>query len=88
MPETFGPEKADILIVGWGSSRGVIDEVVLKLNKEDIGIRLHLKIVYPIPLGLNEYFKAFKRVLTVEMAYGDSLKNSFCNDVKIKTYVT
>lgn len=34
------------------------------------------RIVYPLPLMLKEIFARFKRVVTVEMAYGDKLKRT------------
>lgn len=34
------------------------------------------RIVYPLPLMLKEIFARFKKVVTVEMAYGDSLKRT------------
>ena len=35
---------------------------------------LHLKIVYPLPLMLADIFARHKKVVTVELAYGDALK--------------
>ena len=74
-PERFGPETADLLIVGWGSSRGVIEESVTTLREPGHDVAgLHFKIVYPLPHGLPELFKAYKQVVTVETAYGDANK--------------
>lgn len=74
-PELIGDESGDLLIVGWGSSRGVMEEAVNLARKEGIKVSaLHLKIVYPLPLSLKEIFKNFKRVVTTEVAYADELK--------------
>jgi len=76
-PERFGHEKGDLLIVGWGSSRGAISEAVQSLN--DAGHKvggLHFKMVYPLPLNLREIFDSYRHVVTVEMAYGDALKST------------
>ncbi len=76
-PEMFGPEEGDLLVVGWGSAKGAIDEGVNLCRAEGLQASgLHLKIVYPFPLMLKEIFSRFKRVVTVEVAYGDSLKPS------------
>lgn len=76
-PEMFGKEEGEVLIVGWGSTRGVIEEAVNNLQKEGLPISgLHIKIVYPLPLMLKEIFSKFKRVVTVELAYGDKYKPS------------
>ena len=77
-PEMFGKEKNDLLIVGWGSTRGVIEEAILT-KCEKMGVPasgMHLKIVHPLPMMLKEIFQNFKKVVTVELAYGDQLKHS------------
>lgn len=74
-PERFGPESAALLIVGWGSSRGVIEESVTILRDQGHDVAgLHFKIVYPLPTGLAAIFKQYKQVVTVETAYGDAQK--------------
>lgn len=77
MPEIFGDDSGDLLIVGWGSSRGAIFESVSMLRDQGVNVSgLHFKCVYPLPLNLNEIFKKFKHVVTVEMTYADSFKAS------------
>ena len=74
-PERFGSDSGDLLLVGWGSSRGAIEEAVQSLVNDgfDVG-GLHFKMVYPLPLNLADIFQSYKHVVTVEMAYGDLLK--------------
>ena len=78
-PEMFGPEQGDLLVIGWGSSRGAIEEAITLLCPEQ-GINnvagMHLKIVWPLPPMLKEIFSKFKKVVTVELAYGDEIKPS------------
>ena len=77
-PEMFGKEKNDLLIVGWGSTRGAIEEAILT-KCEKMGIPasgMHLKIVHPLPMMLKDIFKNFKKIVTVELAYGDEIKHS------------
>ena len=75
VPEMFGPDSGEILIVGWGSSRGAIEETIYNCRKEGISASgLNFRIVYPLPLMLRDIFKKFKRVVTVELSYGDILK--------------
>jgi 2-oxoglutarate ferredoxin oxidoreductase subunit alpha len=88
----FGKDTNEMLIVGWGSSRGAIEEAIGLCDKLGIPASgLHLKIVYPLPLMLKDIFKNYKKVVTVEMAYGDKLKpaplamllrNETCVDVQ------
>jgi len=75
LPEMFGPDHGEILVVGWGSNRGVIEETINMCKKEGIPASgMHLRIVYPLPLMLKEVFKKYKRIVTIELAYGDELK--------------
>jgi 2-oxoglutarate ferredoxin oxidoreductase subunit alpha len=74
-PEMFGKDHGEVLIVGWGSSRGIIEETINLSIKEGLPISgLHLHIVWPLPLMLNDIFKKFKKIVTVELAYGDEIK--------------
>lgn len=74
-PEFFGPSEGNLLVVAWGSSRGVLKEAIETCHQDGVAVSgLHLKMVYPLPLMLKEVFARFKRVVTVETVYGDSLK--------------
>jgi 2-oxoglutarate/2-oxoacid ferredoxin oxidoreductase subunit alpha len=77
-PEMFGDQDGgDLLIVGWGSTRGAIEEAVSVARKAGIKVAgMNLKVVYPLPLTLKETFSKYKKVVTVEVAYGDDLKPS------------
>jgi 2-oxoglutarate ferredoxin oxidoreductase subunit alpha len=76
-PEIFGPEEGDIVVVGWGSSRGALEEAIQICEKEGIkASAMHLKVVYPLPAMMKDLLKKFKTVITAEMAYGDENKPS------------
>lgn len=76
-PEMFGADSGDLLIVGWGSTRGAIEEAVATCQKDGLKVSgMNLRVVYPLPLTLAEDFSKFKKVVTVEVAYGDALKPS------------
>ena len=75
LPELFGDNEGDLLIVGWGSSRGAILESVETLKSRGKKVSgICLRMVYPMSLELKDLFKRFKKVVTVEVAYGDDLK--------------
>ncbi len=75
LPEMFGPDHGEVLVIGWGSTRGVIEEAINMCQKEGLSASgMHLRIVYPLPLMLKEVFKKYKHVVTVELSYGDELK--------------
>ncbi|WP_367343394.1 2-oxoacid:acceptor oxidoreductase subunit alpha [Methanomethylovorans sp.] len=48
-PEVYGPQEADITLIGWGSSYGPLTEAVELLNKEGQSLNLvHFTHIYPI----------------------------------------
>ncbi|MFT5170184.1 MAG: 2-oxoglutarate ferredoxin oxidoreductase subunit alpha, partial [Candidatus Omnitrophota bacterium] len=77
-PELFGAcKEGDVLVVGWGSTRGAIAEAVHSCQDQGLKVGgLCFRIVYPLPLMLKEIFKRFKKIVTVEGAYGDDLKRT------------
>ena len=76
-PEMFGKDTNEILIVGWGSTRGAIEEAIALCEKNNVPASgMHFRVVYPLPLMLKEIFAKYKKVMTVEVAYGDMLKPS------------
>ncbi len=48
-PEYYGTEDPDILIVGWGSTFGVIKEIVDELSKDKKIALMHFTEMYPLP---------------------------------------
>jgi 2-oxoglutarate ferredoxin oxidoreductase subunit alpha len=68
VPEVYGDQKGDTLLVGWGSTYGPIHDAVKMAREhgEKIGA-LHLRHVHPLPNELEKIFAGFKRIVTVEM---------------------
>lgn len=48
-PEFYGHEKPEIVLVGWGSTYGVIREVVDIINKNKKAAMLHFSEIHPLP---------------------------------------
>jgi len=70
-PEVVGPEKADILVLGWGSTLGPITGAVERLQKAGKSVaRMHLRHVWPLPKGLDEIFSHYKLILVPENNLG------------------
>jgi 2-oxoglutarate/2-oxoacid ferredoxin oxidoreductase subunit alpha len=68
VPEIYGDQTGDILLIGWGSTYGPIHDGV-KLARErgeKIGA-LHLRHLHPLPNALEKIFPKFKRIVVVEM---------------------
>lgn len=73
-PEVNGDEEGDLLIVGWGSTKGAIDEAVARMREEGLSVSsVHLRFLQPMASGIGEILKRFKRVMTVEMNYADEI---------------
>lgn len=75
-PELFGGrEEGDVLIVGWGSAKGSVEEAVSYFQNQGLAVSgMCLRFVNPLPLMLKEIFLKFRKVVTVELAYGDPYK--------------
>ncbi|WNB16922.1 2-oxoacid:acceptor oxidoreductase subunit alpha [Marivirga arenosa] len=73
-PEIHGDEKGDLLLVGWGSTRGAIEEAVDMARKNGAKVSsIHLRFLSPMEPGIKEIFKNFKKVMTVEINYSDTV---------------
>ena len=74
-PKVNGDQDGgDLLLVGWGSTRGAIEEAVEKVREENYSVSsLHLHFLSPLEPGLKEIFKKFKKVMTVELNYSDTI---------------
>lgn len=80
-PPIHGDQEGDLLVVGWGSSRGAIEEAVDRLRAKGLKVSsLHLVFLNPMPLGLKEIFGRFKKVMTVELNYADAPDDEFVGE--------
>ena len=87
--ELHGPAEGEVLLVGWGSTRGPIQEAVDRARAAGQAVSaLHLRFVMPLQPGIKEVMKGFKHVMVVEMndegmyGYGQLagiLRASFCD---------
>ncbi len=80
-PPVFGGPEGDMLVVGWGSTQGTIEEAVERLRAEGKKVSsLHLKFIQPMAGGIREILARFKRVMTVETCWGDDLKDELIDE--------
>lgn len=71
-PPVYGDDVGDLLLVGWGSTRGAIEEAVDQARAEGVRVSsLNIQFLSPLPPGLKAIFQRFKKVLTVELNYSD-----------------
>jgi 2-oxoglutarate/2-oxoacid ferredoxin oxidoreductase subunit alpha len=80
-PTVVGDESGDLLVVGWGSTKGAIEEAVDRARAEGLSVSsLHLTFLSPMEPGLKEIFQRFKKVMTVEINYSDELDQPFVTE--------
>jgi 2-oxoglutarate/2-oxoacid ferredoxin oxidoreductase subunit alpha len=75
-PQVYGDDSGELLIVGWGSTRGAIEEAVDRARAEGLSVSsLHLRFMLPFEPGIKEIFKRFNKVKTVEINYSDDIND-------------
>ncbi len=71
-PPLHGGAEGDLLILGWGSTKGAIEEAVDALRAEGRKVSsMHIRFLQPLPPGIGEAMKRFKKVMTVEGNWSD-----------------
>jgi 2-oxoglutarate ferredoxin oxidoreductase subunit alpha len=67
-PKVYGPPEGNVLLVGWGSTRGPIQEAVDRARAAGDSVSaLHLKHINPLPPGLENIFSGFNLIRVVEL---------------------
>jgi 2-oxoglutarate ferredoxin oxidoreductase subunit alpha len=80
-PVVFGDREGDLLVIGWGSTKGTIEEAVARARKEGLKVSsMHLKFIQPLPSGIREVLKGFRKVMTVEANWSDRLDDELVNE--------
>ena len=80
-PTVNGDDSGDLLIVGWGSTKGAIEEAVERAREEGLSVSsLHLTFLSPLEPGLAEIFSRFGKVMTVEINYSDDPEDPFITE--------
>jgi len=70
-PEVFGPESGDLLVLGWGGTKGSITSATGKLRQAGVEVaNMHLRHIWPLPNGLDEIFSRYKAILVPELNMG------------------
>lgn len=80
-PTVFGDATGDLLVIGWGSTKGAIEEAVEQLRGEGKKVSsMHLTFVQPMPPGIKEILAGFKKVITIENNWCDSLDEEMIDE--------
>lgn len=79
--QVWGDAEGDLLVVGWGGTRGHLQNAVDELRAEGKRVSLcHFNYIDPLPHGVREIFAKFRRIVVCELNEGqfaNYLRQSF-----------
>ena len=80
-PSIHGDDHGEMLIVGWGSTKGAIEEAVGRACAAGLSVSsLHLAFLSPLQPGLREIFGRFDHVMCVEVNYSDDPDDPYIDE--------
>jgi 2-oxoglutarate ferredoxin oxidoreductase subunit alpha len=80
-PPVFGDPEGELLVVGWGATKGAIEEAVERLRAEGRKVgSIHLQFIQPMASGIKEIMQRYKKVMTVENNWSDDPKDEIINE--------
>jgi 2-oxoglutarate/2-oxoacid ferredoxin oxidoreductase subunit alpha len=86
-PAVYGEPGGDLLVVGWGSTQGIIEEAVQRVRDEGLKVSaLQIRFVQPMPSGITGILKRFRKVMTVEGTWADRPKEDELIDEENRRY--
>jgi 2-oxoglutarate ferredoxin oxidoreductase subunit alpha len=70
-----GHSDGDLLVLGWGSTKGAIDEATERATEEGLRVgSVVLRHVWPLPADLGDVVDRFDRVLVPELNNGQLIR--------------
>ncbi|MBL4578085.1 MAG: 2-oxoacid:acceptor oxidoreductase subunit alpha [Flavobacteriales bacterium] len=73
--EVVGEDKADVLVVGWGSTRGSLFTACREMQDEGKSVSLaHFNYINPLPKNTSEILSNFKKIIVFELNDGQFAK--------------
>ncbi len=80
-PKVRGEEEGELLVVGWGSTLGAIEEAVDRIREDGRRVStVQLRFLSPLEPGLKEIFSRFEKVMTVEINYSDDWEDPLIDE--------
>jgi 2-oxoglutarate ferredoxin oxidoreductase subunit alpha len=72
--EVFGPDRGELLILGWGSTYGAIRSAVERLTADGQSVaHAHMRHLNPFPKNTETVLRSYRRVLIPEINLGQLL---------------
>ena len=70
-----GDQKGKVLVIGWGSTYGVIKSACLELQQQGLEVsHIHLRYIRPFPSNLGTLLSNFDKILVPEINNGQLVK--------------
>ena len=70
-----GVTAGDVLVVGWGSTYGALEDAVSNLAGEGLSVgHLHLRQLWPLPRNLGAILSRFRDVVVAELNQGQLVR--------------
>ena len=70
-PEVLGAADADLLVIGWGGTKGHLEAAVKDLQEQGKSIaHLHFNYLNPLPHNVEELLKGHKHIVVCELNEG------------------
>ncbi len=67
----YGPENADLAVVGWGGTFGAIRSAVERMHEKGGSVaHVHIKYLRPFPANLGEVLRKFRKIILPEINLG------------------
>jgi 2-oxoglutarate ferredoxin oxidoreductase subunit alpha len=80
-PKLFGGDEGDLLVIGWGSTKGTIEEAVQRLRDEGRKVSsMHLTFLQPMAPGIKEAMARFRKVMTIEGNWSDRPEDAIIDE--------
>ncbi len=84
--EVWGDREGDLLVVGWGGTRGHLQTAVEQMREAGDRVSLcHFNYINPLPRGVREIFKGFRRIVVCELNEGQ-FANYLRQNLQVFTY--
>ena len=69
--EIDGPDSGELLVLGWGGTKGSITAAVQEVRTQGLSVsQVHLRHLNPFPSNLGDVLRSFKKVLLPELSDG------------------
>jgi 2-oxoglutarate ferredoxin oxidoreductase subunit alpha len=80
--ELLGPKDFKKLVVGWGSTYGVLKEFIETTSMKDVAY-LYVKQPFPLPTSLKTYFDQAQHVVVVENNFTGQFANLLATELGV-----